>query len=271
MEFDQCIHKIREANPLVHNITNQVVANDAANALLAIGASPIMAHAVEEVEEVVALADALVLNLGTPTKQTIKSMVAAGVKANSLKIPVVFDPVGVSATKFRQSAADTLFKAVKFSVIRGNAAEIASLIGIDWKSKGVDAKESNRIPIELAEKCAREKKCIVAISGEVDTVTDGKTTYRIKNGDALLGRITGSGCMLSAVTGAFVAGQQSSESDDTLNNVIWAHTAFGIAAENAVEAGVAGPGTFRAAFIDALANLTDEDVKKKIRIERISE
>lgn len=268
MEFSQTIQTIRKKNPLVHNITNQVAANDVANALLAIGASPIMAHAVEEVEEVVALADALVVNLGTPTSQTLESMLLAGKKANELSIAVVLDPVGVGATQFRQQAVEKLLKTIDFTVIRGNAAEIASLVGIDWQSKGVDAKESDRLPIEIAEKCARDYKCVVAISGEIDTVTDGETTYKVKNGERLLGKITGSGCMLSAVTGAFLAGHPVS---DTLKNVVSAHAAFGIAAEKTVAQGVSGPGSFRSGLIDALAALTDEDLKTKFRIERISE
>lgn len=267
MEFNQPIQRIRETNPLVHNITNQVVANDVANTLLAIGASPIMALAVEEVEEVVSLSDAVVLNLGTLTAQTAESMLLAGKQANQLGIPVILDPVGVGATVFRQTVAEKLFDAVDFSVIRGNAAEIAALMGEHWQSKGVDAKESGQSPVEIAEKCAIEKGCIVAVSGKEDTVTDGETTYTIKNGEGLLGRITGSGCMLSGIIGAFLAYKSPSH---TLDSVVGAHAAFGIAAEKAVKSGVSGPGTFRAKLIDALADLTDKDLTENQKIERIS-
>ncbi|MCC5894428.1 MAG: hydroxyethylthiazole kinase [Alkalibacterium sp.] len=270
MNFRECIKDVRESNPLIHSITNQVVANDAANALLAIGASPIMALAVEEVEEVAALADALVLNMGTPTSQTVESMLRAGEKANERGVPVILDPVGVGATQFRQTAAKRLFEAIDFTVIRGNAAEIASLTGRHWESKGVDSIDNTQLPVEIAEQCARENGCIVAVSGVSDLVTDGEHTVRIDNGVELLGAITGSGCMLSGIIGALLATREPLTSEDVLDKVVTAHVAFGVAAEKAVESGVSGPGTFRAALIDALAIVTDDDLNNYHKIERIS-
>ncbi len=267
MDLNHPIQNIRKTNPLVHNITNLVVANDVANTLLAIGASPIMALAVEEVEEVVTLADAVVLNLGTPTLQRIDSLLAAGKKANDLNVPVIFDPVGVGATHFRQTAAQQLLESVDFSVIRGNTAEIASLIGVHRLAKGVDAAGSDDLPVDIAAQCAREHSCIVAVSGMIDIVSDGHATYSIHNGDSLLGRITGSGCMLSGIIGAFLSNMAST---DWLTATVKAHCAFGIAAEKAVASGVSGPGTFRAGLIDALADLTDDELTHNHRMEKIN-
>ncbi|MFP3324828.1 hydroxyethylthiazole kinase, partial [Planococcus sp. SIMBA_160] len=138
------LEKVRANNPLVHNITNQVVTNFTANGLLALGASPVMANAKEEVAEMAQLADALVLNIGTLTKDTVEAMVIAGQAANEKGVPVLLDPVGVGATTFRTRTAKQLLQQVKISVVRGNAAEIAHLLGVDgWQSKGVDAKETN--------------------------------------------------------------------------------------------------------------------------------
>lgn len=278
------IRTVRRSNPLVHTIANQVVQNDVANALLAIGASPIMAMAEEEVSEVSSVAGALVLNLGTPTPQKINSMLLAGKAANQAGCPVVFDPVGVGATTFRREAADRLLQAVDVAVIRGNAAEIAHLAGESWKGKGVDAQDKDRSALSVALSCAEKRQCIVAVSGKTDIITDGKQHVTLEEGTPMLSQITGSGCMLSALIGAFLAAGKPADKDETavdhqpkalsveagsekkcdtepwvMDTVIQAHLAFGIAGERAAMISP-GPGTFRAKLMDQLAVLTDEDL-----------
>lgn len=258
MTYIKRIKELRERNPLVHNMTNQVVATDVANTLLASGASPIMAYAYEEVEEIVDQADALVLNIGTLTHDVVTSMIRAGKRANKKGIAVVLDPVGVGATHYRKQMVQELFDAIHFTLIRGNSGELATLAGIEWAAKGVDAGEGKASGSQIAEKLAQEKGCVVALSGPVDVVSDGKTTYTVKNGHPLMAKITGSGCMLSGLCGAFLAGGKK---DDVLERVLYTHVVFGLAGERAADSPrVKGPGSFRPALHDALYQLTDTDV-----------
>lgn len=258
------VKQVKEQSPLVHNMTNQVVANDIANSLIALGASPIMAYAPEEMEEVASFAKAVVLNIGTITSEVAKSMIIAGETANKNNIPVLLDPVGVGATCFRQKIVEELFSRVTFTAIRGNVAEIAALAGVEWQAKGVDAGEGSGSKEEIAEKLAKDKNCVVAISGEKDILSDGQTTYAIANGDALMGSITGSGCMLSGVSGAFVGANP----EQVLESLLEAHVYYGIAGEKAAaRSDVKGPGTFRSAFMDELAQVTEEELKNRAKVE----
>ncbi|GAA0366719.1 hydroxyethylthiazole kinase [Alkalibacterium iburiense] len=260
------IESVRTENPLVHNMTNQVVANDVANTLLAIGASPIMAYAKEEVEDIVQVSKALVLNIGTITREVAESMKVAGKKANELGIPVVLDPVGVGATSFRQQIVKELFDDIQFTLIRGNSAEIARLAGVEWEARGVDAKEGTASREEMAQALAKEKECIVAISGKEDVISDGVQTVKVTNGHELLGRITGSGCMLSSVCGAFIGVNPT----EAFQAVVTAHTAFAVSGEQAGKSSqVKGPGTFKPVFHDALAQVTAEDLSKEAKEETI--
>ncbi|MCD6586710.1 MAG: hydroxyethylthiazole kinase, partial [Desulfobacteraceae bacterium] len=202
----ELVEKIRNTSPLTHNITNFVVMNSSANILLAIGASPVMAHCLGEVEEMTSLADALVLNIGTLQDDWIESMILAAKTANTKGIPVILDPVGSGATSLRTQAVKKIMNAANISVLRGNASEIFSLASADVRTRGVDSSLSVTAEIiDAAQKLASEMNCIIAISGEKDIITDGRKIFQISNGQPLMTKVTGIGCGLSAVTGAFCA------------------------------------------------------------------
>ena len=196
------VDRIRRKSPLVHNITNYVVMNVTANALLAIGASPVMAHAVEEVEEMAALAQALVLNIGTLSPDWIAAMELAGRRANELGIPVILDPVGAGATRFRTSASRRLLENVKMAIVRGNVGEIATLAGVVAEVSGVESISAAAPTEEIATRFARTYGCAVAATGPVDVVSDGQQLARISNGHAMLGKVVGTGCMSSVMVAA---------------------------------------------------------------------
>jgi hydroxyethylthiazole kinase len=254
----QSLGRIRERTPLIHNITNFVVMNDTANVLLALGASPVMAHAIEEVREMVAYAGALVLNIGTLEESWIEAMLVAGEEANVRGVPVVLDPVGVGATKLRTSATERIRSDVHVAVVRGNASELATIAGLEAKIRGVDAVSSGD-PVSAARLAAARFEGVAVVSGAVDYVADATRLAEIHNGHPLMGRITGSGCMATAITGAFLA----VESDPFLAGVE-AMIAFGIAGELAAERS-AGPGTFRAHLIDAVAALDEATILARAR------
>ncbi|HEX7497172.1 MAG TPA: hydroxyethylthiazole kinase [Candidatus Limnocylindrales bacterium] len=254
----QALDRIRERTPLIHNITNFVVMNDTANVLLALGASPVMAHAIEEVREMVAYAGALVLNIGTLEESWIEAMLVAGEEANVREVPVVLDPVGVGATKLRTATTERIRSDVRVAVVRGNAAELAAIAGLEAKIRGVDAVSSGD-PVSAARLAAARFEGVAVVSGAVDYVADGRRLAEIHNGHPLMGRITGSGCMATAITGAFLA----VEPDPFLAGVE-AMIAFGIAGELAAERS-AGPGTFRAHLIDAVAALDGATIRERAR------
>lgn len=254
--------QLRAAKPLVHNITNEVVTNYTANGLLALGASPVMAYAPEEVADMAKIAGALVLNMGTLTTDMIASMIMAGKSANEHGVPVVFDPVGAGATPFRTEMARRIIEEIELAVIRGNAAEIANVVGDAWQIKGVDAGEAGGDMIELARRAAKELRTVVAITGETDIVTDGETTYAANNGDALLTRITGTGCLLTSVVGAYAAIEK---------NYVLAATAavasYGVAAEIARQS-VNTPGAYQIALLDALYSVDEDQIAAMVRVEQ---
>ena len=200
----QSLARIRERTPLVHNITNYVVMNDTANVLLAWGASPVMAHAIEEVREMVAYAGALVLNIGTLEESWIAAMLAAGEEANLRGIPVVLDPVGAGATRLRTATTERIREAVKVAVVRGNAAELATIAGMEARIRGVDSVASGD-PVAAARLAAARFGGAAVVSGVVDHVADSTRAADVSNGHPLMGRITGSGCMATATIGAFLA------------------------------------------------------------------
>ena len=253
--------KVRATRPLVHNVTNFVVMNFTANVLLAAGASPVMAHAPNEVEEMVAYAKALVLNIGTLDDAWIASMLKAGKRASTLGVPIVLDPVGAGATKLRTEAARRILAETKVTLVRGNASEILALGGGAAKTKGVDAADSVEAAAERAGALARELGVPVAITGAVDYVTDGKRVARVANGHPLMGCVTGTGCGATAIIGAF-AGVDA----DPVAAAATALAYYGLAGERAAD-GAAGPGSFAVRFLDALHGLTPEEVARggKIR------
>ena len=237
---------LREKRSLVHNITNFVVMNWTANILLAIGASPVMAHAQEEVEEMASIAGALVLNIGTLTPYWIDSMLKAGKKANELGVPVILDPVGSGATRLRTDSAKRILEEVSVTVVRGNASELLSLSQEGSYTRGVDSLHSVEEAAEAAQILARELQSTIAITGEVDLVTEGKRILRISNGHKLMGSITGTGCAATAAIGAFLA-----VDNDPAGATATALAYFGLAGEKAA-AHAKAPGSFQIALLDEL-------------------
>jgi hydroxyethylthiazole kinase len=241
--------RLHERAPLVHNITNYVVMNLSANALLAVGASPVMAHAPEEVEEMAALSQALVLNLGTLSKAWINAMFLAGRVARQKSIPIVLDPVGAGATRFRTDTAHRLLAAVRPTVLRGNASEILAIAGEPARTRGVDSVDSSDTAGLMAQELALKLGLVVAMTGAVDVVTDGHRTVTIRNGHPMLGRVTGSGCVASALTAACCA-----VDSDALVAASAALVILGIAGERAAVKS-SGPGSFSVALLDQLNSL----------------
>jgi hydroxyethylthiazole kinase len=252
---------IRERKPLVHNITNYVVMNETANAILALGALPVMAHAREEVRDMVGLAGALVLNIGTLSEGWIEAMVAAGSAANERGIPVVLDPVGAGATAYRTTTAKRLLDAVDVTVLRGNAGEIATLVGVDAEVRGVESVVVAADPAELAREAARSLDVVASVTGVVDHVSDGERSAAGSNGHELLAAVTGTGCMSTALTGCFLAAK-----DDPYEAAVEALVAFGVAGEDAA-ADAKGPGTFHVNLYDALAGLDPATLTARARVE----
>ncbi|MEC0328165.1 hydroxyethylthiazole kinase, partial [Paenibacillus macerans] len=205
-ELSALLTKVQNAKPLVHNMTNVVVTNFTANGLYALGASPVMAYAPEEAADMAKIAGALVLNLGTLSAAQVEAMIIAGSSANAHGVPVLLDPVGAGATRFRTESALRILREVKVSLLRGNAAEIAHLLGESRDIKGVDAGESSvGDQEELAVRAARKLNTVVAVTGREDVITDGKLCRAVSGGDALLTQVTGTGCLLTSVLGAFAA------------------------------------------------------------------
>jgi hydroxyethylthiazole kinase len=258
------LRTMREQRPLVHQITNYVVMNETANATLALGALPVMAHAGEEVEEMARLASSLVLNIGTLSSHWIESMLLAGGVATARGIPVVLDPVGAGATEFRTSTSRRILDLVDVTVLRGNAGEVASLIGADAEVRGVESIAAGIEPAELARTAARRLGVIASVTGPVDHVSDGERVLAVANGHALLATVTGTGCMSSALTGCFLAAKPGTP----LEAAAEALAAFGVAAEDAAE-GAGGPGTFHARLYDALYALDPELLDRRVRIEEL--
>jgi hydroxyethylthiazole kinase len=251
---------VREKHPLVHHITNYVTVNDCANVTISTGASPVMADAPEEVCEMVAVAGALVLNIGTLNKGQVESMILAGGMANDRQIPVILDPVGAGATRFRTRTALRLLDELKISILKGNAGEVGVLAGAEANVRGVDSCGMIGDPVQIARKFADVSGITVVVSGAIDIVTDGKRVLLVENGHPLMGSISGTGCMAASVIGAFAA-----VSDDPVTASAAALAAFGVAGEKAA-AYAHGPFSFKIALFDELAALTPEDLASCARI-----
>jgi hydroxyethylthiazole kinase len=252
--------RVREKCPLVHHITNYVTVNDCANITIATGAAPVMADAPEEVCEMVAAAGALVLNIGTLNKGQIESMILAGGMANDRKIPVILDPVGAGATRFRTECAQRLLDELKITILKGNAGEIGILAGAEAHVRGVDSHGVTGDLVKIAQYFAKLAGTTVVISGATDIVTDGKRIFLVENGHPMLGTISGTGCMAASVTAAFAAA-----GDDPVIASAAALAAFGIAGERAA-AGARGPYSFKMALFDEMAALKPEDLASGARI-----
>jgi hydroxyethylthiazole kinase len=255
------LRELRERKPLVHQITNYVVMNETANATLALGALPVMAHAGEEVEEMVGLASALVLNIGTLSEHWIEAMLLAGRAANTSGIPVVLDPVGAGATAYRTETARRILAEVDVTVLRGNQGEIATLLGADAEVRGVESMAIGLEPPALARGAGRELGLVASVTGPIDHVSDGERILDVANGHPLLVAVTGTGCISSALTGCFLAAKPG----EPLEAAAEALAALGVAAEDAA-AGAEGPGTFHVRLYDALAALDPATLDARARI-----
>jgi hydroxyethylthiazole kinase len=253
---------VRDKNPLVHCLTNYVTVNDVANAILAVGGSPIMADDIDEVAEIVSIANAVVVNIGTLNERTINSMEKAVVAANLRSIPAILDPVGVGVSTLRNKTVERFLRTVHFTAIRGNLSEMAYCAGKNAKVRGVDASEedSEHSAIEIAQTVAEKYSCIAIITGKEDFVSDGEHFVIIKNGVPAMKKITGTGCMLSGILGAYLGA-----CEDKFSAVVNAVTSMGIAGEIAFEK-YYGTGSLRVGIIDALSRIDDDIISKRGKI-----
>jgi hydroxyethylthiazole kinase len=252
------LRKLRARRPLVHQITNYVVMNETANATLALGALPVMAHAPQEVEEMAANAGALVLNIGTLSEHWIEAMLLAGQAA---KGPIVLDPVGAGATRYRTETAERLLAELDVTVVRGNAAEVATLAGHAAEIRGVESINTASTTTEVVRDAARTLGTIVSVTGPTDHVSDGERVVAVSNGHELLATVSGTGCMSTAVTGSFLAAKPK----EPLEAAAEALAAFGVAGEDAAR-DARGPGTFHAGLYDALYNLDPDTLDDRAKV-----
>jgi hydroxyethylthiazole kinase len=252
--------RIKEKKPLIHHITNWVTIYDCANVCRTIGSLPVMAHAIEEVQEMTSISSALVLNIGTLTPELIDSMISAGKKANEKKIPIILDAVGVGATSLRTNEAKRILQEIKVNVIKGNSAEIGVLAGVKAEVKGVEAISVSKNPKELVKELAEKLNAVVIATGKTDFISDGKKTFSVENGDSMMGNIVGTGCMSASVIASFCAVEK--------NYVLASAEAlafFGIAGELAGKKSK-GPGTFKENFFDELFNLNEKTFNEMKKI-----
>lgn len=257
------LQRLRRETPLIHHITNLVVTNVTANATLAIGASPVMAHAPEEVAEMARAARALVLNIGTLSTDQVDAMVLAGEAAAQAGVPIILDPVGAGATAFRTSTAQRLLDRLPVTVVRGNASEVAILAGGEATVRGVDAVAAGDM-VPLIRNWAQARGLVAAATGPTDWVSDGRAVLAVENGHPWLRLVTGTGCMATAVVAAFVAVHPN-----PMEATAAALAAYGLAAERAAWA-AQGPGTFQAHLLDSLHNLTPEELAQEARVRRVA-
>jgi hydroxyethylthiazole kinase len=256
------LRAVRESKPLIHQITNYVVMNETANATLALGALPVMAHAKEEVEEMASVAGALVVNIGTLSEHWIEAMLLAAKAANRAGVPVVLDPVGAGATSLRTETAKRILGEAEVAIVRGNPAEVATLAGREAEIRGVESLGAAEPGADLAQAAARSLGVVAAVTGAVDHVSDGERTIAVANGHELLGTVSGTGCMATAVTGSFVAVAK----ERPLEAAAEALVAFGVAGEDAAK-DAKGPGTFHAGVYDALYNLDPDTIDGRAKVE----
>ena len=271
MKIRELFTNVKMTEPLVQCITNFVTVNDCANILLAIGATPTMAMDQREVEEAVSRVSALVCNMGAI--EHAESMILAGKRAKELGIPVILEPVGAGGTTLRRETVKRLIEEVHFTAIRGNASEIKAIAGINVSGRGVDVSKEDIVSemsleddILTFEELARQIQCVVAVSGAIDVITDGAQTILVRNGCKTMARITGSGCMLTTLIGAFCGANK----DAAFHATSLAIAVMGIAGEFAEEKRLknkTGNATYRNDLIDAIFNITVEEIEENINYE----
>jgi hydroxyethylthiazole kinase len=267
----EALKSVRERNPLVHHITNYVTVNDCANITLALGGSPVMADDINEVCDMVSLASAFVINIGTLNSRTVEAMIEGGKRANKLNIPVILDPVGAGATSYRTEVAKKIIDEVKLAVVRGNLSEIKTLYGIKVQTKGVDSGEiiddnadEFTIAKEIAKDFAKKLGTVVAITGAVDIITDGSKVYTAHNGHKIMAKITGTGCMCTSLIGSYLGSV-----DDKLVAALAGITSMSIAGEVAydnLDKTKEGTGTLKTKIIDAIYNLDAKTIIERGKI-----
>ncbi|KAJ7703233.1 thiamine biosynthetic bifunctional enzyme Thi4 [Mycena rosella] len=272
---------VRTLNPVIHQITNVVVSNQSANITLALGASPIMATAPEEMSDLAKLSGALLINIGTLRAESLEGMRKGGYYGNAAKKPVVLDPVGVGASDFRKSFVNELLNSWQPSVIKGNAGELAVLAGSsEAASRGVDSTAGFKDPVSFVKQLARKERCIILLTGETDYISDGKRVFALKNGHPLLGKITGSGCMLGSCVASYCAAAnilvkavdiegKLTRGGDFLSAAIGAVLTLTIASELAATRKDIGIGSFVSILIDEVAALQPETVRRLAKVEEI--
>ncbi|MFA6709965.1 MAG: hydroxyethylthiazole kinase [Candidatus Methanomethylophilaceae archaeon] len=253
--------KVRNTRPLVHHITNYVTVNDCANITICAGGAPVMSDAAKDVPEMVRLASALVLNIGTLRPRTVDSMIIAGKEANDAGVPVILDPVGVGATTYRTESARRILNTIDVSVIKGNAGEIGVLAGTGGDVRGVDSMSKPENCEDTVKTFAGDTSTIVAMTGPIDYVSDGKKVLVLKNGHDYLECVSGTGCMVSSVTGCYVGVHGAK-----IRAVSAAISVFSIAGEMAA-ANAKGPGSFKTELFDSMYNLTEDDVTSRLKME----
>ena len=257
-DLGDLLEKVRREKPLVHVITNMVAANPSANTLLSIGALPVLACDPEEVSGVVSSSQALVLNTGTLTGEGLKAMIQAGIKANKCGIPIILDPVGVSANPVRGERIKHLLNTVEVDVIRGNASEIAYLNGDDnVPTRGVESVAVIENPEESAVRLAAEFSAAVCLTGAVDYIAAQNSIWEVRNGHPMMSKVSGTGCMLSALIGAFCG-----VTGDYAAAAAGAVVSFGVCGETAGEKS-SGPGSFQNSLLDALYAVSTADLVRR--------
>ncbi len=271
--FDMILDKVKEKTPLVHSITNYVTVNDCANIILACGGSPIMADDIAEVSDITSICSSLVINIGTLNERTIASMLTAGKRANELGHPVILDPVGAGASSLRNETALKLLKQIKFSVIRGNISEIKFLALQNANTQGVDASAADAVTLDnldsvinFAKDFSKSTGAVIAITGAIDIVANSDKAYVIKNGHALMSRVTGTGCMLTAVIGSYIG----ANADNVLDATAAAVTAMGLCGELAYQRLHeidGGTNTYRMLLIDFMSKMNKEILRDGAKIE----
>ncbi len=261
LDLTSQIEGVRSKHPLVHHITNYVTVNDCANICICAGGAPVMTDALEDVEDMVSMANALVINMGTLNPRTVEAMLLAGVTAKRNGVKVIFDPVGAGATGYRNRVADIIIKKVKPDIIKGNDGEIAYLVGVEGGVRGVDSAGPTGDSKDHVLTLSKKLGCVVASTGKVDHVSDGQTVYELSNGCDMQGNVSGTGCMVSSVVGCYAGAN-----DAKAESVAAAITAFNIAAEKAEKVSN-GPGTFKASLMDCMFGLKASDLDgARIRI-----
>jgi hydroxyethylthiazole kinase len=261
MDIYGILEEVRAKRPLVHHLTNWVTIYDCANIVKTLGASPVMAHAIEESGDMARLASSLVLNIGTLTPEFIESMKVAANSANKKGIPVILDVCGAGATKLRDEKSFELLNQVRIDVIKGNASEVARIAGEKVQTKGVDSVKVEKDLVNLAEKLAKDRKATVVITGKEDIVADKTKHYIVKNGHEMMTHVVGTGCMAASVIGAFCAVEK-----DLARSAAAGLCVYGIAAELAAKE-AKGPASFKEKLFDNLYNLDKATIEKMQRIE----